>query len=230
MSNWLPSLQVNGYALIAGVFPKSRIDKLRAAVLEALTFPGPNIQWRGDFPALFFEPPHTYLDAMRARIAPIVQEVLGPNVLQLNNQYYFRLPGDGDEFAWHQDISFRTPPELFDGIETRYLQTAIIVDHMGPSNGGIEFIPGSHKSGDLALVPRDGSERGLREFKRGERKGVIVDAHPGDVLVWSVMAVHGSEPNVSHFPRAYYMNGFASSDAVKDKTRFPWYLREGRLA
>jgi len=158
------------------------------------------------------------------RMRTIVSMILGTKeIRQINNQIYFRESGDGDEFAWHQDISFRTPPEDFQNIESGYLQTVIVVDPMYQENGAIEFIPRSHRWGDMHLIPRDGSELGLREFIRGDWSGIKIKANPGDVLVWNVMVVHGSEKNESGRNRMTYMNGFAREDSVLNKTRFPKY-------
>lgn len=144
-------------------------------------------------------------------------------IRHLNNQIYFREPGDEDEFAWHQDLTFRTPAEEFYDIESGYLQTVIVVDEIFEDNSPIEFISGSQNWGDMKLVPRDNTERNLRKFVRGTWKGTKVLAKPGDVLVWSVMTVHGSEENTSDKPRMLYMNGFARDDACKNKERFGLY-------
>lgn len=222
-------LDANGVTLLQGIFSKEEIDHLRClAWLNFKSAASSLIQYRNTFPALLFYPPS--LSPYRNRLAPIVQDVLGENVLQLNNQYYFRMPGDGDQFAWHQDICFRTPREKFKQIETGYLQTAIIVDPMGADNGGIEFALGSHKQGELNLVPRDNSEKGLRSFVSNDRiNGYIFDCRPGDVLLWNVMIVHGSKPNTSNKYRSYYMNGFAKAECVDPSLNFPWYLKDGKL-
>lgn len=161
-------------------------------------------------------------------MADIARSILGENIVQLNNQIYFRLPGDGDQFGWHQDIAFRVPPDKFNRIETGYLQTAIIIDDMDAENGAIEYVKGSHLWSDLSLVPRDGSENGLRVFDRSKFNGEKITAKSGDVLVWSVMIVHGSEPNQSTRSRMYYMNGLAKSECVNG-IEFPWYMRDGNI-
>lgn len=235
MLDYQEALAKYGYARIPGYLEKSDIDRLRSESLMALTrLPASDpqrLQVRNGFPALLFWPNSlsSHMAKLSAALAPVVRAVLGDNVLQLNNQYYYRLPGDGDQFAWHQDVAFRIPREKFLRIEERYLQTAIIVDPMSSENGGIEFIPGSHLWGELKnMVPRDGTERGLREFNRGHLAGVTAVAEPGDLMLWSVMVVHGSQPNASNRPRSYLMNGFAAAEAVVDLD-FPWYLKHGRL-
>lgn len=237
------ALEEKGYARIPAVFSLIEAAQIKAESYRLVT----TLDWkiRKDYlqirtdqngrlrPALLFWPQDLsgYMKSLSQdpRMQNIVQEFLGPDVRQLNNQVYFREPGDGDEFAWHQDVCFRTPAEEFDSIETQYLQTIIVVDKI-LENAAIEFIPGSHKSGIIpGLVPRDDSEKGLRKFERGELFGEKVWAEPGDVLLWSVMVVHGSEQNISERSRMTYMNGFAAESAIKNKSRFPVYLKNGVL-
>lgn len=219
-----------GYAKIPGVFTKQETDRIR---LEAYWLyrvfkekKDSRLQMFGLYPALLFWPNDLsdYLKEITNSpdMRGIVSEFLGDSIYQLNNQIYFRESGDGDQFGWHQDISFRTPPEEFENIEESYLQTIICVDDMD-DNGAIEFIPGSHLWGNQNLIPRDNSEIGLRKFERGSWKGEKVKAKSGDVLVWSVMVVHGSEPNISGRSRMNFMNGFAKQSAVKVKGKFPVY-------
>lgn len=227
----------NGYAKIEGVFNRQEVDAIRSEAYRVIRSGHPELKsylqkTPHGKPALLFGPSH-FSEYMKRvaddpRMKGIVSHFLGPNVRQLNNQVYFRESGDGDEFAWHQDICFRTPPEDFSNIESCYLQTIVVVDEIY-ENAAIEFIPGSHKWGVVdGLVPRDNTERGLRKFVRGTYKGLKVAASPGDVLLWSVMIVHGSEKNESKRHRMTYMNGFASDSAILNKERFPMYMGESK--
>ncbi len=216
-----------GVGLIKGWFSKKEIQRLRQLAFQAYRFSKEkDLQYKGSSPALMFYPPG--LEEYTRRLQSIVQALLGDNVLQLNNQFYFRLPGDGDQFAWHQDICFRTPKEKFNQIETGYLQTAIIVDDMDLDNGPIEFVHGSHKWGEIDLVPRNNTETGLREYS-DKYKGTPLIARAGDVAIWSVMIVHGSQPNESNRSRMYYMNGFAKEECVDPSLKFGHYLKNGVL-
>lgn len=228
VNNWKNTLDELGVVRIPSVFSKSEMDLLRALSWNSFKDSAQvNTQWKREFPALVFWPKYTKIFHRDPRMVDIVSSVLGKNILQLNSQIYFRLPGDGDQFAWHQDITFRSPKECFNGIETGYLQTAIVIDDMTPDNGAIEFIHRSHREPDLNLIER-GTEDGLRKFSRGNRSGTMYCANSGDVVLWSVMIVHGSEPNVSTRSRMYYMNGFAKADCVTG-IDFPWYLKDGKL-
>jgi len=231
----LPIKEFNedGFARIRGVFTKEEADSMRLEAygcLDKIVGNETRLQMVNGHPSLLFWPRNIssvlagYADDDRMK--HIVRSFLGDDVLQLNNQVYFRESWDGDEFNWHQDICFRTPPEDFPNIEDGgYLQTVIAIDEIRSDNGAVEFIPGSHKLGVMDLVPRDNSERGLRKFDRRGWSGVKLEADPGDVMIWSLLVVHGSEQNRSLRNRATYMNGFAKASAVNPKRWFPTYMK-----
>lgn len=170
------------------------------------------------FPSLCNE----YLNSIRIdnRMVELVREFVGDDVRQINNQIYFREKGDLDEFAWHQDTIFREP-NIFNGfVESDYFQTIVAVDDINDENGAIEFIEGSHLEGTIHRPPH------LREFIRGDRKGTKYKANRGDVLIWSIMIVHGSERNTSGADRMTYMNGFCKTRAASS---YPHYLIGGKI-
>lgn len=195
-SDHVAACKRDGFARIPGVFTRDETSRLRAEAI--LSCRRGNIEIRDGYPCLLFWPDSVYMRALARdrRLLDIVSAYYGHDDFELETQqYYFHLPGDPDEFAWHTDERFRP------GVGNLYLQTAILVDDWAEDNGAVEFIPGSHRqpfvnSGDL------------RVFVRGERRGVRLLAAAGDVLTWSNTVVHGSENNRSDRARAYFMNGF----------------------
>ncbi len=231
----------NGIVRIPGVFSIDEVNKMRAEGLMSLsrfkesTCPRVKLQVKEtdgvSFPAIAFFPAITskYLNKIRTdeRLASIAREILGGDIKQLNNQLYYRLPGDGDEFEWHQDILFRNPIEDFPGIESSYLQTIVVIDEIHSANGPVQYVFGSHKKGDLNLLEKnENTPKALRSFTPSKFNGTAVLAMPGDVLIWSVLTVHGSTQNRSTTPRMTYMNGFARADASK---HFPNYMIGGKV-
>lgn len=170
------------------------------------------------FPALANE----YLNDIRTdqRMVEHAREWIGDDIRQINNQVYFREHGDNDQFAWHRDIIFRESRSFTGDVVDDYFQTIIAVDDITEDNGAIEFIEGSHKWDDF---PRP---KNLRKFHRGELVGTKYTANKGDLLIWSVLIVHGSERNVSNADRMTYMNGFCRTKAAKS---YPDYLIDGKV-
>ncbi|MBF85878.1 MAG: hypothetical protein CL489_15600 [Acidobacteria bacterium] len=170
------------------------------------------------FPALANE----YLNSIRTdeRMFDIVREFLGDDVRQINNQIYFREAGDFDTFAWHRDTIFRESHIFSSTLPTDYLQTIIVVDDIKEDNSPVEFITGSH-FWDSFSIPED-----LRAFERKRYKGKKYTARKGDMMLWSVMIVHGSEANKSTDSRMTYMNGFCRTRSASD---YPDYLVNGNV-
>jgi ectoine hydroxylase-related dioxygenase (phytanoyl-CoA dioxygenase family) len=115
---------------------------------------------------------------------------------------------------------FREAGSFNGDVENDYFQTIIAIDDITEENGAIEFIEGSHKT------MRIGAPQNLRVFNRGDLKGTKYTAKKGDVLIWSVLTVHGSEPNKSNKDRMTYMNGFCRTKATKT---YPDYLVNGGI-
>jgi len=194
----------DGFARIPNQFTKEEIDKLRAEAVLAMRT-AEEVEIRDGFPTLLYHPPSAYMQALSRdkRLLDVVTLYYGHEQYELETQqYYFHLPGDPDEFAWHTDERFRP------GVENRYLQTAIVVDDWTEDNSAVEFIKGSHKK-SFENVPE------LRKFKRNGLKGTKLIAKAGDILTWSNTVVHGSQKNVGSTPRQYYMNGFRSDKIAK---------------
>lgn len=221
-----PIYKEKGVCVIPDVFSDFEMAELKHQAYMTESSPGyPHsaIEYKGNKKALIFFPSlgNSYIDKIRKdeRLATIAKFFLGENIKQVNNQIYFRESGDGDEFAWHQDIRFRTPRERFPGIEDGYLQTIIAVDDIDETNGGIEFIEGTH----FTEEPQDNN---LRNFVRNGRKGIKYKVKKGSVMCWHVLTVHGSEQNVSDRDRMTYMNGFAKAENCLD---YPYYMKDGKV-
>ena len=117
-----------GVVVIPKVFNLKEINSLRSAALMSLTkfseinrygYKHKSIEYfklnDNISPSIIFWPSlaSARMNAFRThkKLVSVVSFFLGNNVKQLNNQFYFRLPGDGDSFAWHQDVMFRKPIE-----------------------------------------------------------------------------------------------------------------------
>ena len=170
------------------------------------------------FPALANE----YLNSIRTdeRMQDVVRWFLGGDVRQINNQIYFRESGDLDTFAWHRDTIFRESHVFSSTVETDYLQTIIAIDDITEDNSPVEFITGSH------FWDSFNNPKNLRVFERGMYEGTKYTAKKGDMMIWSVKIVHGSEANASNSSRMTYMNGFCRT---RSASSYPDYLVDGEV-
>lgn len=220
-----------GVIVIPDVFTKDECDQIKKAAYSVKDLDIKNAGYPHDpsqtaynkrslifFPALC----NPILNSVRIdeRMQNLVRAFIGNDVRQINNQVYFRESGDQDQFAWHQDIIFREPSIFNEDVEDDYFQTIIAIDDITETNGAIEFIEGSHRT------PIMSPPKNLRVFERNGLKGKKYTASKGSVLIWSVMILHGSEPNKSDKDRMTYMNGFCRSKAAN---RYPYYMKDGKV-
>ncbi len=245
-----------GFCVIKNVFSQSEVSAIRSEATLALTnvsqlkeagYQHSPLDVRknhmgSSYPAISFWPSliNDYLEKVRvdSRLVRIVKAILGDDVKQLNNQFYFHLKGEEDSFDWHQDIMFRHPLDEYPRIveEDNYLQTAIIVDSFTKDVSPLYMVPKSYLLGDLRLLSNpDGTPnyRSLRNVpdltmpsNEYQLEPQILEAEPGDVAIWCSLTLHASLPGEKEGFRAYYMNGFA---AARNARGWPEYLRKGRV-
>lgn len=125
----------------------------------------------------------------------------------LINQVHFKLPGDGVAFPWHQDSTHRRyGTDEWTDVDGRgsFVQAVLAVDDVGPDNGPLRFLPGSHRAGHREL-PRDGR----LPSDLAAIDPVIATMPAGSLALFGPYVVHGSEPNRSDRPRRVLVNGFA---------------------
>lgn len=220
-----------GVLVIPDVFTAAECDSIRTAAysvtdkqIKDAGYPHVPSEQAYNKKSLIFFPAlaNDYLNSIRidSRMAELAREFIGDDIRQINNQIYFREVGDKDQFAWHQDIMFRESHLFNEDVVDDYFQTIIAVDDITEENGAVEFIEGSHKT---MKIP---APQNLRAFHRGDLRGTKYTAKKGSVLIWSVMIVHGSEPNNSNSNRMTYMNGFCRAKA---SAAYPHYMIDGKV-
>jgi ectoine hydroxylase-related dioxygenase (phytanoyl-CoA dioxygenase family) len=142
------------------------------------------------------------------RLVSFAAQLLGSREMnQLINQAHFKLPGDGLEFAWHQDSTHRRfGGGYWSDLNGRgsYVQTVIAIDDMDEDNGPLEFLPGSCRLGHVGLP-----EGELPLDRVDPARALKARIEAGGVVLFGPYTYHRSSPNVSTRPRRAFINGFA---------------------
>jgi ectoine hydroxylase-related dioxygenase (phytanoyl-CoA dioxygenase family) len=163
----------------------------------------------------------------KKELLELVSVLLGSDQADhLVNQIHFKLPGDGVEFFWHQDVENR---KRFDGNWEKnhkntlgsYVQTAIALNDITPLNGPLFLVPESHRLGDLNL---EQSKNQAERFRIIEETKTNLEsqktpwiAKPGDLILWHPHTLHASFPNDADHPRTILINGFSYPGANKEQ-------------
>jgi len=160
------------------------------------------------------------LELMRrdSRMLRILEPLIGVNIRQIVNQLHWKTPGSSFAVSFHRDRINRRPAEAFRSLATSYIQTATMIDPMTAENGALLVVPGSHlrasrmpHPGKGNFVTGDISRSYLTQVGFCEADLLPIHGEPGDVVLWHVDTIHGSEMNRSSQDRCLYINGYVDA-------------------
>jgi ectoine hydroxylase-related dioxygenase (phytanoyl-CoA dioxygenase family) len=165
------------------------------------------------------------------RMLTLLEPLIGPNIRQIVNQLHWKTPGSTFAVSFHRDRINRRPAEAYRALATSYVQTATVVDPMTQENGALLLVPGSHlrkprskHPGTGNFVAGDVSRSYLSAEGYSDADLLSIYAEPGDVAIWHVDTIHGSEMNRSAQDRCLYINGYVDA---RNSMRGHWAFIEG---
>lgn len=241
----------HGYAVVRGLFNKAEMAEVQAEAkriyAEGLKH---HATWR--YRNLMFEVlPESYAGKRyilqahwfswispffeQLRRSPQYQRVteplLGRNVRQIAQQLHWKPPGAGvTGYRFHQDLRFRERQEDFKDLMTTNINFGLAIDPATKENGCLRVIPDSHKRGYLGLAD-DGpimkfSEQEAELRQAGLDPATIVDLElePGDLAIWGLLTVHGSQPNLSQNDRCFAISSYTRAE---NSDRGEWAFKDG---
>ena len=135
--------------------------------------------------------------ATRPTILDPVQDLLGPNLMLYHNTMWSKDGGDGAYVSWHQDNTYfgHTPCEV--------LTIWIALSPVTMESGCMQFLPGSHKLGQLPLGNPDIDKGNLLSsgqtvnFDTSSVTPVPVELKPGQASIHHAFLIHSSAQNLS---------------------------------
>ncbi len=191
-------------------FPSAHIDKnalIRDGKEEALE--GIYTMHKIHHPSCFC--PEFLTRVRDTRLTDPIVNILGPDVLGINNLFIWKAPKIGLGFPWHQDkFYFRN---RFNTETTVGTWTAI--DAADEGNGCLYVVPGSHKNSILEHDDLEGSQQNEFKLARGvsDDNGVAVEVPPGGVVWFHSHLLHKSTDNHSLRFRRSYVSHYLSAQA-----------------
>ncbi|BAU66905.1 hypothetical protein STA3757_43110 [Stanieria sp. NIES-3757] len=155
--------------------------------------------------------------ASQQKIIDILKELIGPDIWMRHDQAVAKGPG-ADTFPWHQDNGYN---KLKDG----HYQFWVALTEMTADNGGLHLQPGSHKK----ILPH--KKVGNEQVYDGVPENpVLIEAEPGDVVIFSSFTLHSTTPNVTQHPRWAYVLEYMSLDYYDPFLEPPYFVvaRDGK--
>ena len=134
---------------------------------------------------------------MEPRLLDYVQDLVGETLVCTMTHYFSKPPGGEQQVSWHQDASYwpLTPSKV--------VTVWLAIDDVGPDNGPMQVIPGSHLHGQIPFENSTPEERNVlgQTVMGAEQWGndpVPFVMKAGQVSMHSDLLLHGSEPNRSN--------------------------------
>lgn len=171
------------------------------------------------------------------RLAAVASFLLGDAVYIHQSRLNYKPGFHGKEFYWHSD--FETW-HAEDGMpRMRALSMSVLLAENTPNNGPLMLMPGSHRVfvSCVGQTPNDLYKKSLKKQEYGvpdedslgqlaHRHGIVAPVgQPGTVIVFDCNMMHGSNGNITPFPRA---NAFLVYNAVSNRLRSPFAASKPR--
>lgn len=175
----------------------------------------------------------TFLDvATHPGLLDAIEQLTGPDLILWNALLFYKRAEAGPSVPWHRD-GFGYP---IDPIATTSVWIA--VTDSTTANGCLRVIPGSHRTTDFGShdsTPRDGEmfSGSLDPAAFDDTTAVDVVLEPGQMVIFDVFTIHGSQPNNGTRPRAGYACRYMPGTSVYHHDRAevrdqPGYGHESR--
>jgi len=171
------------------------------------------------------------------RLAGVARFLLGDDVYIHQSRLNYKPGFQGKEFYWHSD--FETW-HVEDGMpRMRALSMSILLAENTPNNGPLMLIPESHRTflTCVGQTPEDHYRMSLKRQEYGvpdenslaelaHNNGIVAPTgKPGTVVIFDCNVMHGSNGNITPFPRA---NAFLVYNAVSNALEAPFGVEKPR--
>ncbi|RAV19197.1 hypothetical protein DQG23_21915 [Paenibacillus contaminans] len=153
--------------------------------------------------------------AADSRIAAVLREVIGDQVLFLSDKVVAKDASKDFASPWHQDWPY------WKG--SNKVSVWIALDDAFPENGCLKMVPGSHRSAVDHVNPDDASEgfvSRLRPEDIDESKVVAIPAKAGTAVIFHDLTFHASYPNVTGKDRWALISTY--KDAREPDPEYGW--------
>ena len=166
-----------------------------------------------------------WVDALtrHPKILDAVAQLLGPNLLAWNSNWFVKMPHDKTFVSWHQDGAYW-------GLAPIEVATAwVALSPVTPQNGCMRVIPGSHTQPNM---PQRETYADNNVLSRGQEIAVAVNQRdavdlvlrPGEMSLHHLWIVHGSNANGSDTPRIGIAIRYVSTRVKQDSTEKPFAM------
>ncbi len=142
----------------------------------------------------------------------LAADLLGPDVRFRECLINFKWAGGGQAVKWHQDLPF------YPLTNTSVAQFLVCLNDVGPEQGPLQVVPGSHKGPFYDHYDKDdnwlGHIQGDKLADAGLERAVDLVGPAGTVTVHHCATLHASRANLSKLGRPVLIVTYSACDAM----------------
>ncbi len=154
--------------------------------------------------------------ATAAGLRTVLKQIIGKDILLWGSQLFCKPAMTGMEIPWHQDGAYWPIKPLAN------VSAWIAIDDVKIENACLKVIPGSHLNG---LRPHETDSREkialdqtVKQDQFEQNKAVNIELSPGQVVIFDVYLIHGSNANTSGKRRAGLVYRYMPSTSLFDRS------------
>jgi len=237
MPDFATQFKQDGFIILKNVFYQEKLSQVRALQEELVKYADENLEdpflpWslkhrndQGVLYDLYQRHPEFQEMASNQRILDCLETILGKNIFLYDNSLIYKPKGRRNGVPWHQDFISRIHEPL-------KVIVWMALDNVSKENGTVQVIPGSHNYGHLPYHVVQGEthhDRVNMEFVERDREKIIyVNLEAGDVLLFNMLVLHGSDEVHSDQPRRVFRCSYQSmEEQIYTPRQSPIVMRGG---
>ncbi|MPY70136.1 MAG: phytanoyl-CoA dioxygenase family protein [Alphaproteobacteria bacterium] len=204
MPKALTEAQIAGYERDGFLFPvrvMSEEDTVGFHRLLAEAEAAGKLRGKGGQTKFYLRFPWVHALATNPALLDMVEDLIGPDIMLYHNTMWAKSGGGHAYVSWHQDNTY------FGHDPCEVLTVWFAITPATTESGCMQFLPGTHRLGQLALKQPDINDANLLssgqtvDFDSATVDPVPVELRPGEASIHHAFLIHGSLPNRSSEPR-----------------------------
>jgi ectoine hydroxylase-related dioxygenase (phytanoyl-CoA dioxygenase family) len=216
----LEQFKTQGYILCKGLFTSAEAENLIEEIKRAETIDGVSALNKGAM--TFYSGVYAQSAALQKiisqpKVIDLLKPIIGFNFWVRWDQAVAKGAGAGT-FPWHQDNSYNS-------LQNEHFQLWIALTKTTADNGGLWLVP-KHQN-QILPHKRVGNHM---VFQGKPENPILIEAEPGDVILFSSLTLHSTTPNITQNTRWAYVIEYMSCQDLDPTVAAPYFMvaRDGQ--
>lgn len=218
----IEQFKTKGYVKYKNLFTQDEAEALIAKIKAAETIDGVSALNKGAmtfYSGVYAKSSELQEIVSAPRVVNLLQQIIGPDFWVRWDQAVAKGPGAG-VFPWHQDNAYNY-------LQDEHYQLWIALTKTTEDNGGLWLVP-KHQN---KVLPHDRVGNHM-VFKGKPENPILIEAEPGDAILFSSLTLHSTTPNQTQDTRWAYVIEYMSCQDFDPTVKSPYFVvaRDGKPA